>query len=75
MSDVNVAIFNSEKMTSARLAKGWTIRKLAKKMGTDAGSISRWESGERRPRLGTVRRLSKILDIDQQSLTQAGVTA
>lgn len=70
MTDVNILVFNHDKLVSARLSKGWNAAFLAKKMNVSRGSVSRWESGQQRPRLGQLARLCKLLGVSKADLTE-----
>lgn len=45
-----------------RLAKGWSQRQLANKIGTKQPVISRLESGESKPTLSLLKRVAHALD-------------
>jgi transcriptional regulator with XRE-family HTH domain len=45
----------------ARRERDWTQGDLAKRVGTDPGSVSRWERGVAQPNLGQFRRLCLAL--------------
>lgn len=48
-------------LTSARLAAGFSIRKLAKQVGCSAGHLSEIESGKKSASIGLARRLKAAL--------------
>lgn len=75
MTDVNTQVFNPDKLIEARLAKQWSASFLAVKMEVNRGTVSRWESGKQRPRLGQLKKLSKLLGVSREEFTQAGATA
>jgi transcriptional regulator with XRE-family HTH domain len=43
-----------------RARRGWTQARLAKEMGTDPVTVSRWERGVSRPRPGARKRLTEL---------------
>ena len=43
-----------------RRSRGWTQADLARALGTDAVTVSRWERGVSTPRTGAQRRLSAL---------------
>lgn len=75
MTDINTQAFNPNKLIAARLGRGWTASFLATKIGVNRATVSRWESGKQNPRLGQIRKISKLLGVSKEDLTQAGVTA
>ena len=55
----------------ARISKGYTAKKLANLMGISTlSTIYRWECGERKPRLTQCQKLSKLLGIKINLLTE-----
>lgn len=47
----------------ARIRKGVTQEKLAKKMGTKQSAIARFETGNANPRLSFMKKLTRALDL------------
>ncbi|MCC5924125.1 MAG: Fic family protein [Crocinitomicaceae bacterium] len=54
-----------------RLALGYKVNDLAKKIGVDASLMSRIISGQRKPSKVQLKRLSEVLEIDHHVLLQA----
>lgn len=52
-----------DKIKSAREAKGWIQEQLAEKLGVEPPTVSRWESGENRPRPKHLVKLGNILGL------------
>jgi transcriptional regulator with XRE-family HTH domain len=52
----------------ARLAKGLTQVQLARKVGVDSITISRWERREFAPTGARLLKLAKVLDVDPAAL-------
>lgn len=52
----------------AREEKGLRGYQLAEMVGSDSGALSRWETGARRPRGETVRRLANVLGVRMEWL-------
>ncbi len=52
-----------ERITSARIAKGWSEKQLANRLGVNASTIENWESSEREPRANRISQLAGILEI------------
>lgn len=50
-----------EEIKAARKAKGWNQTQLAEKMGTDLGTVSRWERGVTTPRGPSLKLLETLL--------------
>ena len=61
----------SSAILSARLAKGWSQRELAERVGTRQANISRIECGVANPTLDLISRILRVLEI---SVTFAGPT-
>lgn len=55
-------LFNSNKLTTARLSRGFTIKDLAEKTGISRQSISNYESGKSSPRENNIVLISKVLN-------------
>ncbi len=51
----------AEEIRRLRSARGWTQEDLAREIGTDAVTVSRWERLVSRPRPGALRRLIALL--------------
>jgi ribosome-binding protein aMBF1 (putative translation factor) len=52
----------------ARLAKGWTQKELAKRVGTKQANISRIEGGLGNPTLELIQKICKALEIELRFL-------
>lgn len=52
-----------EKIRQYRVQKGLSLRKLAKELGVDPGTLARWERGESEPRGKLKRRINLFLNI------------
>jgi transcriptional regulator with XRE-family HTH domain len=57
-----------EKIKQFRTLEGLSLRKLAKEMGVDSGSLTRWERGDAKPRGKLLNRLCSFL----QRISQNG---
>jgi len=57
-----------ERIKQARKAKGLKQKKLAEILEVNYTTISRWEKGEREPRIGDVQKLADALDISVSDL-------
>lgn len=51
-----------------RKQKGWTMKELAEKVGKTESAISRWESGTASPKIKDINELSKILEVNTNTL-------
>jgi transcriptional regulator with XRE-family HTH domain len=60
-----------EAIREVRLAKGLTLRQLAKKLGVSAPFLSDVEHDRRRPARDRFPKLAKILGVDLEYLTQS----
>lgn len=47
-----------------RLKKGWTQQRLADALGCSDVTVSRWETGERKPDLNAQAAIAEVLGID-----------
>lgn len=54
----------SKAIIGARIAKGWSQRELAAKMGTKQSAIARLESGNQVPTLTTLFKLAQVLGVE-----------
>lgn len=76
MTDTNVLIFDGAVLEATREAKGWTASCLANKLGVSPSSVRMWERGLKRPRLGQVKKLCRLLGVSREQLQpQNGVSA
>jgi transcriptional regulator with XRE-family HTH domain len=57
-----------EKIKSLREGKGWTMRDLAEQAGLSEASVCRWEMGDRVPKVESLLRLSKALEVGVEEL-------
>ena len=55
----------------ARVDAGYTQAQLAKIIGSKQSTVSMWESGRQRPRLGQIGPLARALNIDSSALLAA----
>lgn len=53
---------------AARIAAGMTQQQLADALGVAQQSVTRWETGEREPRISTLRRIAAVLGCDVTAL-------
>lgn len=53
---------------AARIAAGMTQQQLADALGVAQQSVTRWETGEREPRVSTLRRIAAVLGCDLSAL-------
>lgn len=58
-----------------RLERNWTQKALAKKLGVDAVSVSRWELGDREPRKRLREKIEKVTGIPFHKLLADSVAA
>jgi transcriptional regulator with XRE-family HTH domain len=65
--DDAVQVF-ARNLRAARVAAGMTQEALALATGLDIGNISRYEAGEREPRISMVAKLARGLDVDPREL-------
>lgn len=49
---------------AARIAAGMTQQQLADALGIAQQSVARWETGEREPRVSTLKRIAAVLGCD-----------
>ena len=62
-------------LTRIREAKGYSLRGLTAKVGMSYVALFRLERGETDPRLGTLRKLAKALDVTVAELIGEGKPA
>jgi transcriptional regulator with XRE-family HTH domain len=65
--DDAVQVF-ARNLRAARLAAGMSQEELALSTGLDTGNVSRYESGEREPRISMVAKLARGLGVDPRDL-------
>lgn len=53
---------------AARIAAGMTQQQLADALGVAQQSVTRWETGEREPRVSTLKRIAAALGCDITAL-------
>ena len=53
---------------AARIAAGMTQQQLADALGIAQQSVTRWETGEREPRVSTLKRIAAVLGCDLSAL-------
>lgn len=53
---------------AVRIAAGMTQQQLADALGVAQQSVTRWETGEREPRVSTLRRIAAVLGCDLSAL-------
>lgn len=53
---------------AVRIAAGMTQQQLADALGVAQQSVTRWETGEREPRISTLRRIAAVLGCDVTAL-------
>lgn len=53
---------------AVRIAAGMTQQQLADALGVAQQSVTRWETGEREPRVSTLRRIAAVLGCDVTAL-------
>lgn len=53
---------------AARIAAGMTQQQLADALGVAQQSVTRWETGEREPRVSTLKRIAAALGCDLSAL-------
>jgi DNA-binding XRE family transcriptional regulator len=58
----------NKKLQDARRRRQWTIAQASEKIGVDIRTYSRWEQGERRPNLSSLKRLCEVFKISAQDL-------
>lgn len=55
-------------ISAARKAAGMTQQQLADALGIAQQSVARWETGEREPRVSTLKRIAAVLGCDIAAL-------
>ena len=53
---------------AVRIAAGMTQQQLADALGVAQQSVTRWETGEREPRVSTLKRIAAVLGCDLSAL-------
>lgn len=53
---------------AARIAAGMTQQQLADALGISQVSVTRWETGEREPRVSTLNRIASVLGCNLRDL-------
>lgn len=83
MNDSNIGNFNNQRLKLLRIAKGWSAAYVARRLGVRTSSVTRWESGTIRPRMGKVEAICALFEVNEshfcvhltRRVTKAGVTA
>jgi len=57
-------------LKQVRTARMLTVRGLAEKAGVSLAATHEAETGKRRPRFGTIKRLSDALGVEPESITE-----
>ena len=60
-----------QRIRSERKLKGLTQEALGQKLGVSGAAIAQYETGRRKPKMDTLRRIAKALDIDVNKLSQS----
>lgn len=63
---ITVTKFNGGRLKKSRIARGWSIRELAARMGIQPSQISRWEAGKSRPRRPMLIKLARVMNLPQK---------
>lgn len=58
-----------ERIRAVRTAAGMTQEELGKKCGIDGANIRKYENGKQNPKLETIRKIAKALNVDWLDLT------
>lgn len=72
---VNQAFFNRARLRHLRENKLWSMRELGERVGVHGGQVSRWESGEARPRAYMVRKLTQVFQVPTEYFLSESVDA
>jgi transcriptional regulator with XRE-family HTH domain len=56
-------IFHRHALARMRKSNGWTRTDLALRVGVSMVTIGKWEKGETRPKLGSVRMLASVFQV------------
>ncbi len=59
---------NDSKIAELRIARGMTQAQLTEKVGCHVNNISRWERGERNPKLNAIMKIAEALEVDFREL-------
>lgn len=57
-----------ERIRAARIKQGLTLEQVANRLGITPAGIAQWEQNRRNPRLSTLQKIAKALDIDVMEL-------
>nr|DAI05154.1 MAG TPA: helix-turn-helix domain protein [Caudoviricetes sp.] len=66
--EVNAMPDQPSPIRAARIAAGMTQQQLADALGIAQQSVARWETGEREPRISTLRRIAAVLGCNVTAL-------
>ena len=61
---------NDSLIAQARIAKGWTQKRLADAIGTSQPCVGEWETGVRNPKINTLKRIAEALGVDWTTLVK-----
>lgn len=57
-----------ERIRAARIKQGLTLEQVANRLGITPAGIAQWEQNRRNPKLSTLQKIAKALDIDVMEL-------
>jgi transcriptional regulator with XRE-family HTH domain len=52
-----------DRIANGRIAKSYSEQQLAQRLGVDAATVEKWESGENKPRASRIDQLSGVLNV------------
>ncbi len=59
-----------ERLAALRRARGWSMERLASKLGVSRQSVWYWESGKRRPKRAMLARIAERLAVSEHELVE-----
>jgi transcriptional regulator with XRE-family HTH domain len=63
-----IALDVAERLRAARLLAGKTLLEVAGDVGVSEATVSRWETGDREPRIEQLRALGKVYGLSVSAL-------
>jgi len=60
-----------ERLTALRQSRGWSVERMANRLGVSRQSVWYWESGQRQPKPSMLARIAKQFGVSERELLQS----
>ncbi len=68
LGGIRVIMGSNHALVQARKDKKWSQQEVAKRVGVDVRTYARWEQGEAKPRLSSLRKLCNVFHMTHDQL-------